>query len=331
MDRDSFAVESGKSSGEKLEAAKKSEEELKTLRPYVEKLQSQLKELTEENSKTIDENNHTKERLADLQKQLEEGAGSEVAKKDEIIANYEARFEALEEQSQKAVQSVRQAEEKVARLEGALQKQQREMEEVRKENERLALDRAGDANAFTQERLQFRKAVTVSEKTIVHLTKAKQELEERIRKETAAAAAEKPCRVPSAEDEAQTDPFEDHTETMERQKALLLQKEEELHTANNYSSTLIVELKSMKERISQMQARSEEQEKTLRENAAALERAAEESRTLSEENTDLRRRRESAAAEIARLSQQAVRSKGKPQYDAGRHLSDAVLMPETRV
>ncbi|MDR3582455.1 MAG: hypothetical protein P4L67_04250 [Candidatus Pacebacteria bacterium] len=335
---------------ERLDAGKKADEEVKAVKSYVEKLEQRLKELTEENNKTIDQSNDMRGKMAELQKELDESRAEkqrmvfaqqdgqtkaadqlsgELKKKDEIIINYEKKFEEMEEAEQNALMKTKQAEDKIAKVEGMMERVKREMEEVRKENERLALERASEANTFMQERIEFKKAISVSEKTIMHLMKEKMAFEGRFtqEKERNERYSKKMMNkeVQTETEESPKKSLSTEEDPVERLKAKLLQKEEELHTANNYSGSLLQEFKKMQERLTQSLQRCSDLEKAVDDKAKAVQHAERENVKLNEMVADLKKRRESAASEITKLTQQMARRTSKPPREAGRHMSEAVI------
>ena len=339
---------------EKFEAAKKEEEECKAIKAYMDKCQEQLKLLTEDNDKTIGLNNELKDKVSELEKALAEANENpktspekqnaeleekqnqivqlqeEISKKDDLIMNYEKKFEEFEEGSQDAFGKWKISEDKVTKLEKMIEKQKKEMEEIRKENENLALERASETNTFAQERAEFKKTASISEKIIAHLTKEKAALESKlsvlqdkadkaIKKTISKETQTESSAAASAEKE-----IHGETDAIGKIKAKLLQKEEELHTANNYAASLLQELKKMQDKFIQLQSRDSILDKLLDEKTKAGQQAEREKGALAQENAELKKRREMAATEITKLTQQITRRSSKPR-EAGRHLSEAVL------
>eukprot|EP01022_Parablepharisma_sp_SALTPOND_P028513 TRINITY_DN71082_c0_g1_i1.p1 TRINITY_DN71082_c0_g1~~TRINITY_DN71082_c0_g1_i1.p1 ORF type:complete len:523 (+),score=83.11 TRINITY_DN71082_c0_g1_i1:725-2293(+) len=342
---------------ERLEAAKKDEEELKSLKIYVDKCQEQLKLLTEENDKTIGLNNDLKDKVAELEKEVVELRAfkesvdssqlgmdpkqkiieqlqSDVKKKDELILNYEKKFEEFEEDTQDATGKFKAAEDRVVKLEKQVEKQKREMEEIRKENENLAFEKASEASTFSQDRIEFKKAASIAEKTISHLTKEKNSLEAKLAllQEKVEKSTKKGLAKETQTETSFTEDKGNHItgDEKSRLKSKLLQKEEELYTANNYSASLLQELKKMQDKFNQLQARDVGIERLLDEKVKMYQQLEREKNALLEENIELRKRRELAVSEITKLTQQISRKNTKPR-EAGRHLSEAVRFSFLRI
>jgi len=345
-----------KKSENSLEQAKKDEEELKSLKIFMEKSQEQLKLLTEENDKNININNELKEKISELEKELEDSKASketlaqsqsdieskiksveqyqiELKKKEDLILNYEKKFDDLEESEQQAYEKQKNAEEKATKFEKTMEKMKKEMDEIRKENENLAFERATENNLFSQERLDFKKAVQISEKTIVHLNKEKTSLETKIidlqNKLDKAAKKLQTKEIQTdisgsiSDNKSGENPEND---ALTKIKTKLLQKEEELHTANQYSSSLLQEVKKLQEKIAELQENSTNFEKKFTEQTQKLTNLETINQKLISENAELKKRREMAVMEITKLTEQISRKGGvaKPK-DAPRHMSEAVI------
>lgn len=348
-----------KKSEEKFEQGKKTEEELEIFKVESKKYQEQLKQLSDENDKTINLNNELKNKIAELaekivqkdqqEKEMEalkkiiedkhkiiERLEMDIKTKEVLINDYDKKFEQFEEDQQNIFHNLKEAEAKKKKLEDLIEKQIKELDLIRKENESIALEKASQEHQFSQEKIELNKAAAIYEKKITHLVQVKTELEQKLTKER-----EKGGKIikKSSIKEVQTEiiggekldsALQIDSEFVEKLKQKLEQKEEEIHKAQNYANTLIQEMNKNKEKLGSTQTMILKLEKEIVEKNKIIGENLEEKKKLAEQNADLTKRRESAKTEINKLTQQIQRAGSRPPSEdskrgkVGCHRSEAV-------
>ena len=341
-----------KKAEEKMEQSRKQEVEYELLKTHNEKLQEQHKQMVEENDTTISLNNELKDKLETLRKEMEsdnpkfseieslkntiavnqkitDQLKAEIKKKDKLIAEYDEKFEMLEEQMQNAVGETRSSQTKASSLDSLIAKLQKEIDDLSKENEALLLSKEKEATAIAQERLDHKKNIGVLEKSITHLNREKTELEHKL-------ATEKPKMDRGAKKavskETQTDPIKKSDES--ELKSKVGQREDEIGKLQKYASSLKGELGQTSDKAAAANLRLEEIHKAFADKEEECKALNESIKSLKAENTDLQKRREAAATEINKLTLQLVRRNSKPgrsetpdpHSKVGRHLSEAVIL-----
>jgi chromosome segregation ATPase len=338
-----------KKAEEKLEIAKKNEEDLKGLQAYMEKVQGQLQALNENNDKSITFSNELqncvrelseevkscKELNERLEKELEEKKlkvdklEEEMKKKNELIEQYEKRFDELEEGAQNSAQKMNSSEEKVLKLEKLVEKQKKELEDLMRDNESIALKKVSNTNEFAQERLELKKAITVAERTISHLIKEKNCLElkygllQRKLDKTSIKYLSKETQTDTGS--AKTNDINLSNGEAGRLNKRLVQKEEELKTAKEFAHSLSEEFAGVQQKLQRMQEQKTMSEKQLEEVQKILKRIEGEKGILMKENSDLKRRREQANSEITKLTQKITRKSSKVRAGS-KTASQAVIL-----
>eukprot|EP00826_Nyctotherus_ovalis_P039558 TRINITY_DN3812_c0_g5_i2.p1 TRINITY_DN3812_c0_g5~~TRINITY_DN3812_c0_g5_i2.p1 ORF type:complete len:373 (-),score=149.93 TRINITY_DN3812_c0_g5_i2:494-1612(-) len=323
---------------ERLESAAKNEEELKALQAYMEKSQSQLQALNENNDKSITLNNDLQNRVRDLSSELSvykevneklqadvqdkktkiEKLEEELRKKEELIAHYDKRFDELEEGAQSSAQKITSSEEKIVKLEKFVERQKKELEDLMRDNESITLKKISNTNEFAQEKVELKKAIAVAERTIGHLIKEKHSLElkygllQRKLDKTGMKSLSKEVQTDDSDYKSGTTLLlEASKEEAGKLSSRLLMKEEELHAAKEFAKSLLEELGKMRHKLDATQEQNTMNEKRLEETQALSKKLEEEKDILAKENQDLRRRREQATIEMIKLRQNITRKSSK--------------------
>ena len=332
----------------KLKVANSNEEELKSLRVYMEKSQKQLQALSESNDKSIDLNNELQNKVLDLNNEItkhktevselqnkleelnkeKEKLMTDIKKKDELIVEYDKKFDEFEEGAQNSQDKSKTTEEKAEKLEKIVEKQKKEIETLRRDNENMALEKITDINEFAQEKIELKKAISISEKNIAHLTREKNSLElkygliQRKLDRYNLKCCNKEVQTESSDigdDKSYTRKDED---TKFTSKFML--KEEELKAAKAYINSLSEELNKVQAKLEKVQNVNSEYERKLQESEILLKQIKEEKELLAKQNQDLNRRREQATSEISKLTEKVNRRSSKGRV-AGKTASQAVI------
>eukprot|EP00826_Nyctotherus_ovalis_P035382 TRINITY_DN3038_c0_g2_i10.p1 TRINITY_DN3038_c0_g2~~TRINITY_DN3038_c0_g2_i10.p1 ORF type:complete len:239 (-),score=49.98 TRINITY_DN3038_c0_g2_i10:536-1252(-) len=206
------------------------------------------------------------------------------------------------------------------KLRKQIERQRSIIEEIRQENEQLALEKVSEATRFSQEKTELKKALAISERTISHLRNEKSALEasqtylkKRLDK-VGHKVYSKETQTEVADGEAKAGVPLESKEFQSR----LLQKEEELHMANKHSVVLMNELRHVQERYSQLQELNSELRRSSNDRTKLLEQIEKEKACLMRENIDLKKRREQAMSEITKLNQKVqkktAKAKAGPKY-----------------
>lgn len=245
--------------------------------------------------------------------------------KDKIIAEYDERFDLLEEQAQSAAGECAKA--SSVRLVGL----QKEIEGLRKENEELLLSKQKEANALAQERLNSKKSLMILEKNLSCLMNEKTLLENKLKNErTKIDRGNRRC----ASREVQTDSIK-HKAT-EDNFAQLTKRDQEIDHIQKYANSLKSDRDQALDKLSSANKKVEELTQLLSERTGEVQRLQKEANVLKFENIDLKKRREAAAAEIRKLSVQTKKRGGAEEDKGGfrqkkrvdpkipRHISEAV-------
>eukprot|EP01022_Parablepharisma_sp_SALTPOND_P004103 TRINITY_DN1179_c0_g1_i1.p4 TRINITY_DN1179_c0_g1~~TRINITY_DN1179_c0_g1_i1.p4 ORF type:complete len:530 (+),score=59.40 TRINITY_DN1179_c0_g1_i1:19181-20770(+) len=345
-----------KKAEEKVEQSQKQEVECELLKNHNEKLQEQHRQMVEENDTTITLNNELKAKISELTKELNglkekleevdtlkqsltasqktiDHLRDTIKKKDKIIIEYDDKFEQLEEQMQNAIGERRTTQSKASTLDLQLGKLQREIEELRKENESLLLSKEKEASIIAQERLDNKKAFGVLEKNIAHLSKEKAELEQQLNGEK--PKIERSKKYSSREVQTVCDLKRPEDFSI---KEKLVQREDESIKVQKYAASLKEELDQTVEKLSITGQKMTELKRYLESKEAECESTKTEIANLKAENAELKKRREAAATEINKLTLQLVKRnsrlggestpnniKHKDGTKVVRHLSEAVF------
>jgi chromosome segregation ATPase len=278
----------------------------------------------EDMDKEIEEQEQT---LAQLQAKLKE--------KERIVNEYNEKFDRFEEELQSQKQKLESAEAQALQLTGQLEKQQGEMDVIRKENEKLALEKASEFQAFAQDRLDWKKATAILERNISRLMKEKLDLENRLVQEkerwtkAAKKTVHKDVQTIISGDEQFAKASHSDAQQLERTQAKLALKEDELRKVQSYAGSLLQELNQTKDKHAGLQGRYDKLGKLLEDKDKQLVQLSEEKKALALENDTLKKKREGAKGEIGRLNQQLARPssrppRGKEGAGAPRTASEAV-------
>ena len=207
------------------------------------------------------------------------------------------------------------------KLKKQIERQKGVIEEMRMEQEALALEKANEANKFSQEKTELRKAIAISERTISHLMKEKSLYEAR-NSHLQAKLDKTSSKVFSKE--TQTEYIEMTNIKSIEDKEKLIMQQDKLNTANHYSIELSTELKSLQLKYSKLQKQNSEFEKKESERTNLIKSIENEKVVLIKENADLKKRRELAMNEIKKLNEQ-ISKKGPKSKGGPRNMSAAVI------
>jgi len=327
-------LETLRQSEEKALIAKQAE---KALNSTIENLQAQLKELVKENTKMNASNYELKSRIEQLKKENETYKQNESKMKlmlermskevmelqdeakqsDQTILEYEKDFDEFEKEAEETNNKIEEAEKKIIKLEELVKKLTQEIKEARSETETVALEKASSLNTFTQEKLELKKTICISEKTISYLSKEKTTLETKI--SFLQKSLDKFNKNMESK-EAQTDNAEYvKEEVIAILEEKLAKKEEELKKVNGCSSSLFEEIRKLQEKVTVLQTKNFTLQETVNGNANKLKEVEGERSLLAVENKDLKRRRERAKSEIKKLQNEITRSKSKSRTNVFSH------------
>jgi chromosome segregation ATPase len=345
---------------DRLELNRKEEEELSVLKVHFEKSQSQMKQMVEENDKLVSLNNELKAQINELNDKLKEKEGqedklhlsneeisrqkelierleSDIKSKEALLAEYDKQFDEFEKSNEDNKSTEAGMKQRFRDTEMKIEKLQKEADSVRKENERIEMERAVEEAKINQERLEFKKATSILDKSIFHLTKEKLDLEARLLKEKEKSSINRKA----TNYEVQTNIAGSHmfskslqhdTEAIEKLQSKLMIREEELYKAQIFANNANFELVKLKEKNIGMQCSINKLEANLEEKSKVIHALDEDKKKLTEAISDLMKRRESAKTEITKLTQQIVRqsSRGPGGEDSKRtkisqHISEAVI------
>lgn len=335
------------------------------LKTHNEKYQQQIKEMNDENDRNVNLSNELKVHLSDLQDKLKEEEGnkekiaqfqeqikkgyeyvgnmqSEMKSKDETIEEYENELDQYEKEAEEANKYQKIDREKIAELETKIQKLQKESDLVRKENERIEMERAVEDNKKANEILELKKAASILEKNVLHLTNEKLEIQKQLIQEKERYSkvikkiANKESQTLISGSQMFAKSLQSDTDLIEKLQSKLVQKDEELNKAQTFANNINQEFIKSKDKLINTQANLEKLETIIEEKHKIILDLEEEKKKLFEANTDLAKRRETAKTEITKLTQQIHRqsSKAPKPEDAkhskiGQHISEAVISSQS--
>ncbi len=288
-----------KSLGERTKLEKKQEAELALLKTLNEKLQEQHNQVVEENDRFIFANNDLKAKLAGVIKEIDqckrtaeelirakedlvckarliEELNVDNEKKDTLIAEYEEKFERLEERMQETEDSARDYSARALDLDSKLTTLRGEVESLRRENALLQLTSEREAYRMSQERTEYRKATDMLRRGLAQSTREKAELEMRLGKK-------------------------------ERQRKFVASEAQTEGDTATSEDAMRKTVEATENTLAELRVRIEDREKVLRQKEFELASTAAQLSSSQCENAELRRKRAFAALEISKLNKRLAR------------------------
>ena len=233
--------------------------------------------------------------------------------KDEIISDYDDKYDKLEEDIQKAKLSQKAAKSKTATIDSKISNAFAELTTLRKENEALVLAREKEPTANMQERVELIKTISALEMQLGCLMKEKKVREEKvvpkkivIHQPNSSPSMSKICKT--ADNAVQTESLLPAPETKEPALSLkLLQQEERIGKLLEYQSALTREVEHLTAKLSVSNKENEALSHRILEKEIIISQCELKFSTTREEETELRKKLEKAMAEIARLEQKKTK------------------------
>ena len=277
--------------------------------------------------------------VIETDKKMMDELNESLKKREKIIVEYDEKFEQMEEQTQHAIGENKTTQSKATTLDTHLISLQKTIDELQKQNEEILITKEKAVNDLIQEKIDNKKQLSSLEKKIEYLNKERVEIEKKL-------VIDKPKLKRGSRKyttaETQTEIEENQSVTVikttedVKMKERLNKKEWEIARMEKCIASLKEELDNVTNKFMEANSNSIELKQALDKAVADIKVAEVEIGKLKLENDNLKKRREIAMAEMAKLNAQLskrgtrVEGIGKSVKQLGnnsrdiRHASEAV-------